>query len=185
MMEMKLEHVFLKQAVERKFADRLTTSADFVRLSEDMDDRVSPSTLKRLWGYVGMQVEPRPATLDALAKYVGFRDFRAFLEDLKSSKMASSGYFNSARLDAATLQSGDMFKIGWRPDRIVTLKYLGDNRFRVISSEHSKLREGDEFEAATIMKGFPLILPEIIRNGEKTSSYIAGRDGGIVFIASA
>ena len=180
MMETKLEHVFLKQAVERKFANRLTTSADFVRLSEDMDDRVSPSTLKRLWGYVGMQVEPRPATLDALSKYVGFRDYRAFLEDLRSSRMASSGYFNSARLDAATLQSGDMFKIEWRPDRIVTLRYLCG-----ISSEHSKLREGDEFEAPTIMKGFPLILPEIIRNGEKTSSYIAGRDGGIVFIVSA
>ncbi|MBP5487456.1 MAG: hypothetical protein J6Y06_07515 [Bacteroidales bacterium] len=184
-MESTLEFVFLKQAVERKYANRLATTADFVRLSEEMNDQVSPSTLKRLWGYVGMQVEPRQSTLDALASYSGFRDYRAFLEDLKSSKMASSGYFNAARLDAATLQVGDTFKIGWRPDRIVTLLYVGDNRFRVVNSEHSKLQAGDEFEAATIMKGFPLILPEITRKGEKTSSYIAGRDGGIVFITSA
>lgn len=184
-METQLETVFLKQAVERKFAGRLATTADFVRLSEEMDDRVSPSTLKRIWGYVGMTVEPRIGTLDALSHYAGFRDWKAFLENLNSSKMASSGYFNAARLDAATLQEGDTFKIGWRPDRVVTLRYKGERRFLVVASENAKLQEGDEFEASSIVKGFPMILPEITRNGEKTSSYIAGRDGGIVFITTA
>lgn len=184
-METQLELTFLKQAIERKYAGRLATTADFIRLSEEMDDRVSPSTLKRMWGYVGMKVEPRSATLDALAHYVGFRDWRAFVEDLKSSKMASSGYFNAARMDAATLQEGDTFKIGWRPDRVVTLRYLGERRFRVEASENAKLQTGDEFEVSSIVKGFPMIVSEVVRNGEKTSSYIAGRDGGIVFITTA
>ena len=80
------------------------------------------------------------------------------------------------------MQEGDIVSIGWRPDRVVTLKYLGDSRFIVVSSSNSKLMEGDEFEARSIVKGFPLVLPEVVRNGEKTSSFIAGRDGGIVFI---
>ena len=182
MMEEQLELTFLKQAVERKAGCRLATTADFVHLSEEMEDRVSPSTLKRIWGYVGMQVEPRRSTLDALSNYAGFRDYRAFLEDINTSKMASSGYFNAARLDAATLQKGDEIQIGWRPDRVVSLYYLGDRRFRVTDSEHSKLQPGDEFEAASIVKGFPLILPWILRDGHKTDTYIAGRDGGIVLI---
>lgn len=180
-----LEQIFLKQAVERKFGQRLSTTADFIRLSEDMDERVSPSTLKRLWRYVGMEVEPRLSTLDALAHYTGFRDFKAFSEDLKSTKMASSGFFNASRIDADMLQEGDTVQIGWRPDRVVTLCYLGKRRFIVTASENSKLEAGDKFEIQSIVKGFPLILNEILRNGEKTDSYIAGREGGIVFIKMA
>lgn len=179
-MKEQLELTFLKQAVEKKAARRLATTADFVHLSEEMNDRVSPSTLKRIWGYVGMQVEPRLSTLDALAKYAGFRDYRAFQEDLQTSKMASSGYFNASRLDAATLQEGDLVQIGWQPDRVVSLRYLGDHHFRVIASDHSKLKAGDEFEASSFIKGFPLVLPWILRDGQKSEPYIAGRDGGIL-----
>ena len=181
-METQLELVFLKQAVERRFGECPKKTTAFVRLSEEMGERLSASTLKRLWGYVGMKVEPRKATLDTLARYAGFRDYKAFCDDLKTTELASSGYFNADRLDAATLQEGDTFRIGWRPDRVVTLRYLGDRRFRVLDSENSKLEEGDEFEARSIVKGFPLVLPEIVRKGEKTPSFIAGRDGGIVFI---
>ena len=181
-MKEELELAFLKQAVERKYAGRVTSTADFVRLSEAMEDQVSPSTLKRLWGYVGMQVQPRKATLDALSRYVGFRDYGAFVEDLRSSVLVSSLYFHSARIDAASLQEGDTLQLGWRPDRIVTLKYLGDRRVRVMESVHSKLEPGDEFELSSIVKGFPLIIPEIDRKGEKTASFIAGRDGGILVV---
>ncbi len=180
-----LELTFLRQAVERRFGSCPRTSAAFTRLSEDMDEKLSPSTLKRIWGYVGMKVVPRTATLDALARYAGFRDYKAYLEDLRTSKMASSGYFNADRLDAASLQAGDTFRIGWRPDRVVVLEYLGDRRFRVNSSENSKLLEGDEFEASSIIKGFPLVISQIRRGAQTTPSYIAGRDGGIVFIALA
>ena len=177
-----LELTFLKQAVERKFGSVPSTTAAFVRLSEDMGDRISPSTLKRLWGYVGMTVEPRTGTLNTLSRYAGFRDYKAFCEDLQQTKMSSSGYFNAARIDAASLQKGDVLRIGWRPDRIVALVYQGGRRFRVVSSENSKLEAGDEFEVQSIVKGFPLIIPEIHRNGARTASFIAGRDGGIVFI---
>ena len=177
-----LEHTFLRQAVERRFGERPSTTAAFVRLSEAMDEGLSASTLKRLWGYVGMKVEPRRATLDALSRYAGFRDYKAFCDHLAASELSSSGYFNSSRIDSSSLQEGDTVRIGWRPDRVVALNYLGSGRFRVTESENSKLEAGDEFELQSIVKGFPLIIPQIFRKGEATPSYIAGRDGGIVFI---
>lgn len=185
MSDKQLELSFLKQAVEKQFDRRLSTSADFNALAEEMEDRVSPSTLKRLWGYVGMQVTPRTFTLDALSRYVGFRDWRAFCADLRNSSFSSSGYFSAESLDSAQLQEGDRFQIGWKPDRVLTLEYLGAQRYRVRKSENSKLQEGDEFYASAIVKGYPLVLPEIFRNGGKTSPYIAGRDGGIAFIKKA
>ena len=147
-----------------------------------MEERISPSTLKRIWGYVGMKVTPRPFTLDALSRYVGYRDWRAFRADLRRSAFSSSGYFDAERIDAGSLQEGDEIRIGWRPDRVVTLLYLGAQRFRVLSSDHAKLQVGDEFVAGSIVKGFPLVLPTIERGGDRTPSYIAGREGGIVFI---
>lgn len=177
-----LELGFLKRAVEIKFDRRLSTTSDFTALSEEMDERISPSTLKRLWGYVGMVVTPRRSTLDALSKFVGYKDYRAFCSGLRESSFSSSNYFNAERIDADALQPGDRFQIGWRPDRIVSLEYLGNHRFQVLSSIHSKLQEGDIFEANSIIKGFPLVLPWILRNKEKTPSYIAGREGGVIVI---
>ena len=177
-----LELGFLKRAVEVKFDRRLSTTADFTALSEEMEERISPSTLKRLWGYVGMVVTPRRSSLDALSQFVGYKDYRAFCSSLRESSFSASSYFNAERLDADTLQPGDRFQIGWRPDRIVSLEYQGDHHFRVLNSIHSKLQEGDIFEANAIIKGFPLVLPWILRDGEKTPSYIAGREGGIIII---
>lgn len=181
-----LEISFLRQAVERKSGHRLKTTADFTALSEEMwaalGETCSPSTIKRIWGYVGMSVEPRRGTLDTLSRFAGFRDFRAFREDLEKSTLLSSGYFHSDHLDTSSLRNGDRISIGWRPDRVLTLEYLGEGRFRILESENSHLLVGDEFKAVSFLKGHPLYLSGIFRNGESTPPYVAGRDGGIVFI---
>ena len=181
-----LELNALKQAVESKYALRLSTSADFVALSEDMQamlgKTVSPSTLKRLWGYVSMEVKPRKWTLDVLAQYSGFANYRAFLSDFKAGRQPSSSYFNVDHIDSSKLKKGARISLGWKPDRELGLEYLGDMRYRVLESRNSLLREGDEFEAVTIMKGFPLYLAGVWRDGAWTDPYVAGRDGGIIFL---
>ena len=189
MEDKQLELTFLRQAVEKKYGYRLSTTADFTKLSEEIEsllgETCSPSTIKRLWGYVGMQVEPRRATLDILARFSGFRDFKAFCEDLENSTLLSSGYFQSDHIDSSALQTGDRISIGWRPDRVVTLEYLGSSRFKVEDSVNSHLEPGDEFEASSFLKGYPLYLTGIDRNGTRTPPFVAGRDGGIVFIKKA
>ena len=72
--------------------------------------------------------------------------------------------------------------IGWRPDRQVTLSYLGNSTFKVVESVNSMLRIGDQFEISSIMKGYPLALSGILRDGIKTDPYVAGLDGGIAYI---
>ena len=39
----------------------------------------------------------------------------------------------------------DMVKISWLPDRMCSLRYLGDNRFIVVESQNAKLLPGDTF----------------------------------------
>ncbi len=59
------------------------TSTDFQRLSdriyEETKVMLSASTLKRVWGRVKHEGKPAPSTLDALAAFVGYENWRAFV----------------------------------------------------------------------------------------------------------
>ena len=74
----------LCEAVERETGRTLTAASDFKWLSEQILERthelLSDSTLMRLWGY-RQGVEPRKATLDIVARYLGFSDFAAFCRE--------------------------------------------------------------------------------------------------------
>ena len=174
---------FLLSEVEKKYGRRVATSTDFESLSVVIEmetgELISSSTLKRLWGYVSLTPNPRIATLDVLAKFVGSRDFKSYCTSLKDSKSFVSTFFSSRFLDVASLVNGQKVTIGWAPNRLVRLNYLGDFHFEVIDSENSQLLPGDRFELSNMVIGYPLVIPRIFRNGDYTPSYIAGRQGGI------
>ena len=71
----------LFEAVERKVGRQMLTPRDFQwlekRMFEDIHERVSASTLMRLWGYRSGGV-PRQTTLDVLARFVGYEDYVQF-----------------------------------------------------------------------------------------------------------
>ena len=77
------------------------------------------------------------------------------------------------------LKPDTIVHIGWAPNRLVKMKYIGNHQFEVISSENSQLREGDLFELSEIIVGYPLFISRILRNGAYTPSYVAGQIDGI------
>ena len=173
---------YLMSLVERKYRKAVKTSTDFYTLAADIEsktkERVSPSTLKRMWGYVNMTPIPRQTTLDVLARYIGKDDYKTFCDDLKHTEAFHSRFFTADFINANDLKPEAGIEIGWSPDRMVTLKYLGDCQFEVTGSLNSKLAPGDRFVVANFIKGFPLYISRILRNGEYTPAYIAGRQGG-------
>ena len=98
------------------------------------------------------------------------------------SKDFVSTFFTAKYQTVAELQAGVEVSIGWAPNRLVRLKYLGDFQFEVISSENSQLLPGDRFELSEIIIGYPLYMSRILRNGEYTPSYVAGRNKGITLL---
>ena len=66
----------LRQLVEESADHAIATSNDFIFLSGEIQGRLnenlSVSTLKRLWGYVDGYASVRPSTLDILARFTGF-----------------------------------------------------------------------------------------------------------------
>ena len=177
------ELAYLLDEVEQKYGRRIATTTDFESLSvvieHQIGEMLSSSTLKRLWGYVSLNPTPRIATLDILSRYVGHKNFKAFCESLKESKAFVSTFFTSKYQTVSELTPGVIVTIGWAPNRVVNLNYLGEFQFEVISSENSQLLPGDRFELSEIIVGYPLYISRILRNGEYTPSYVAGRQRGI------
>ena len=174
----------LLRRVEEKFDRRLATTTDYEVLSMVIEREtgaiVSASTLKRLWGYVNYASVPRIATLDTLSRYVGCAHFKQFCEQLKASGAAVSSFFTTHVLLASTLKQGAAVRIGWAPNRIVNLKYLGGSQFEVTSAQNMKLKAADRFESSEFILGVPLFLGSVTRaDGQVTPPYVAGKAEGL------
>lgn len=182
----KPEIVELLALVEQKYHKKLQTTTDFDEFSfhfkQQTEENISTSTLKRLWGYVNDSHTPRQHTLNLLAKYIGHEDFNQFRLWLKSSEVYNSSFFSTKQLQTKELTPGQEIEIGWSPNRYLRLRYQGESEYLIMEAVQSKLQAGDRFEATTFLMGEPLFLPYILRNGNRTSPFIAGRNGGLTLI---
>lgn len=172
--------------VEKKYRKLLRTTTDFDEFSLYLDRQcginISTSTLKRLWGYVDYGHAPRIHTLDVLSSYLGYGNFAEFCTWLKTSNVYNSSFFSARKVLAKDLPLDSELEIGWSPNRYVRLHYTGDSFFEVVESKQSKLLVGDRFEAVSFLIGQPLFLPYILRDGMRTSPFIAGRNGGLTLL---
>ena len=177
------ELAYLLTEVEKKYGRRIVTTTDFESLSvvieHTIGELISSSTLKRLWGYVSLNPIPRIATLDVLSRFIGHKDFKSFCDGLKDSQAFTSTFFSSKCQTVAELAEGAMVTLGWAPNRLVILNYLGTFQFEVVASENSQLQTGDRFELSEIIVGYPLYISRILRDGKYTPSYVAGQINGI------
>lgn len=174
----------LLEEVEKVYGRKILTTTDFEALSvvleRETGEMLSSSTLKRLWGYVSGSQVPRKSTLDILCKFIGKTDFSTYCISLRNDKTISSRFFSSKTLESCSLEAGQSVIIGWAPDRIVRLEYLGNCEYLVTDSGSSKLVAGDRFSLGSMMLGFPLYIPALHREGEQAPlSYVAGVANGL------
>lgn len=176
----------LMRCVEQRYGNLLRTTTDFevfsMHLKRTTASELSPSTLKRMWGYVADDHHPRRSTLDVLAKYAGHGSFDDFVQWLRNQQTDNSEYINLEQIVSSDLAVGDSVRIGWSPDRMLLLSYLGANRYEVVEACNSKIVVGDTFEAGCFIKYQPLLLPCILREGQRTPPFLAGRDGGLTVL---
>ena len=72
----------LRELIEAVVERKMKTPKDFEFLSEcifeKFHERISPTTLKRLWGYLSETTTPRKSTLDILSMFVGYDNWKNF-----------------------------------------------------------------------------------------------------------
>ena len=173
----------LLDMVAKKYGRPVATSTDFEILSIDIEretgEHLSASTLKRMWGYVSLHPVPRVATLNVLSRYLGFNSFQDFCKSLASDEDETSVFFGATCISARDLNEGDTIRLGWAPDRLVELRYLGRFEFVVVEAVNTKLKKGDRFEQSDIIQGYPLYISRILRDGKYTRPYMAAVKEGL------
>lgn len=175
----------LKEAVVKTAGRELKTPRDFdylsMRVFDTTKSMVSPTTLKRFWGYLKNEndVTPRLSTLNILSRFVGYSDWSSYCQSSYGLNDIDSDFINSPTLYTTSLQHGDEVKLLWKPDRQVIIRYEGHDLFTVLESKNSKLMVGDNFHCGYFIQNEPLHLTCLVRNGCKPTNYVCGKDGGI------
>ena len=127
----------LKSLVEQKYGKLLATTTDFEEFSFFLERHtgysVSASTLKRLYGYVNDDHKPRMMTLDILSQYIEHKNYMEFKQWLKTSTRYNSSFFKASQLVSSDLKKGAEVAIGWSPNRILRLRYLGESTYEILA----------------------------------------------------
>ena len=174
----------LKLAVEKRFGHPIETRSDFTLLAADIErttrDHIAENTLRRLWGRISSYDTVFTRTLDILSKYIGHEQWKSYCEYLSKEKNPESEIVVEAvSIRVEDLKSGDKIRIGWLPDRICIVQYMGGRTFKAIDAKNATLQIGDTFECSLMLKNFPLFVENLVHGGEYCNRYTMGMINGI------
>ena len=180
------EILALRLDIERDLKRRIRTPYDFEFLAgvvwERLHENISPTTLKRLWGYIDGADTTRRSTLCLLSQFLGFPDWEAYLAALAQRTDIESEAFAGEGLNIDDLQAGDKIEVTWLPNRRCVFEYKGNAHFLVTEAENAKLHVGDRFETACFIIGKPLYIDRLVRGNEPPTAYVAGAKNGLLTI---
>lgn len=166
--------------LSHKLGTDVTTPAGATQLSHDIEsvtgEHLGRNTVKRLMGIIPYENNPRRATLEILANYLGFESW-AVLTAYINDRVSQFG--NEPFMSLNDVADGKKVRIEWQPDRKIVIQQRGEGRFEVISSENSKLKAGDILEQASASQGFPLLVKSVIRGGKNLGTYTAAAEFGV------
>ena len=171
----------LKHRIETNLKRKMKTPTDFIFLSGAVFERtretMSPTTLKRLWGYLEGADQTRNSTLEILSQFLGFSGWDQFVEEI--DKDNGSDKVLSPHIDAKELNTGDRVKVSWRPDRRCIFRYLGDQQFEVEAAENSKLKVGNTFYCSLFILGEPLYISRLVQGKNPPTDFVVGNKDGL------
>lgn len=171
--------------IEERHGRKLVYSNDCEALSEHIfavtGERLSIATLKRMFGFVGLNVEPRKSTMDIIAQYVGYQSYELLISDTgRDTDISEFSYVDEVVSDDLT--EGSQIQITYEPGRLLVMTYLGDNYFIINESYKSKLLKGDKVRITHFTKGFELLVSNVIRDGNNIGPYQSAKAGGLTSI---
>lgn len=179
----------LRQLAEDTFGAPLKVHADFVALSESIFNKtrqhISETTLERLWNYStrGYDTVSR-RTLDVICTFCDLENWEVFLYKLKKEDNCESDMFDREAISVEGLATGSRLRIGWQPDRVCVIRYLGENRFVAEETQNSKLSPGDTFECMQFQIHSPAYLYNLKDEWglQKGTRYGVGLSNGLTML---
>ncbi len=171
------------QLLKDRCGHDVRTPADIAGLALDIESKtgehIGVNTIKRLLGLIDDERSPRISTLDVVARYLGYGDW-ATLSNLDTGSNSSFDTIDG-ELRFEDLSVGQQVLITYLPNRRIVMEYLGDNRFRVLQRENSKLQVDDIITVTHLIRNYPMLATEVTRGESSLGSFTAGKAKGIDF----
>lgn len=176
----------LRNAIEISVERQIKTPSDFDFLSgaifAKMHQNISPTTLKRLWGYIDGADNTRDSTLTMLAKFIGYKHWDDFVEKLNENGVNTSAEVTADCVRSCDLSENQTLEIGWQPNRRLLLSYTGENQFKVMEAENSKIKAGDTFTCSIFMLGEPLYIDNLVQGSHAPVKFVVGNKTGLTLL---
>ena len=174
---------YITELLREKSGNEIRLSRDCELLALDVEsvtgEHIGVNTMKRLLGFIADEREPRTSTLDIIARYLGYDEWEALrLIDANSS---NSSFDVRDEYLACYLEIGQRALISYPPNRTLTIENQGENHFIVLESENSKLQKGDQLTLTHLVRGYPLLVADVMREGRSLGAFTAGKAQGIDF----
>ena len=183
--------IALRNEVERIFG-KITSHSYLQKLSEEIEhkckEHISVSTLERLWNYSTRNINNISVRiLDIISRFVDAENWEHFCQEQQKNGNKESELFESKNaINCDNLKKGTLIKLGWAPDRICEIEYIGDNRFIATHTQNSSIKPGDSFKCLQMEQGRELYMDCFTREGEEmnnsTARYVVGQSSGITII---
>lgn len=179
----------LREEVE-KIVGKISGHNKFIELTSLIEDKckehISITTLERLWGYSTRNANNiSERILDIIAEFVDAKDWHHFCHTPRNNK-ESELFRNDSIINCNKLEKGTRLRLGWMPDRICEIEYLGNNRFIATRTENSSIKPGDSFSCLQIQKGRELYMDYFAHSGETGTDsnvrYVVGQINGLSIV---
>lgn len=180
----------LRREVGERFGDPLLTHVHFVSLTDAIEaalhEHISPTTLERVWGYSTRHYDTvSRRTLDVLARYAEQESWEDFCVRLRDAAGGDSDFFTEGIMSVSALKEGTRLRLGWQPDRVCEVRYMGNYRFVVESATNGSLRVGDTFSCMQFQLG-RLMYMDCFQRADETPAenqrYAVGRENGLTLL---
>lgn len=172
----------IRQLVKEKFKADIQypqqCEALAMAIQEATGQTLSTTTLKRMLGFVNGPAQPRPSSLDILAQYLGYPDYKLLAQDIGEDSEISE-FRPVENITSDDLMEGEQVQITYHPNRVLVLSYIGNNLFLVNESRGSKLQKGDKLLISGFYVGYELLISDVERGGQHLGSYVAAKQGGL------
>ncbi|MBR5087129.1 MAG: hypothetical protein IKX31_09025 [Muribaculaceae bacterium] len=176
----------LLHRIEEAYQKEISTPRDFQWLSDQlkfMGAKISPTTLKRLWGYLSDEITPRKSTLNTLSQLLGYSSFTHFTASASDEEEAASAPAFGATIHPSTQMAvNERLMLTWQPGRKCLVRHLGGGQFVVESSENTRLHAGNTFNCELIIEGEPMYIDNLVQAGRLPTGYVCGKRNGVHFL---
>jgi hypothetical protein len=186
----------LRKAVEGSISFPLCVHGDFLKLSlligQKIGEPISESTLERVWGYSTRRYDTVSVrTLNVLSRFIGYHSWSNYNDHLKGGISGDSELFQLSTIFSSELQIGTRLKLGWMPDRICIVRYLGNYRFIAEETQNATIQPGDTFYCIQYQLGHSVCMDNFVRACEQDMQtnpkqeslrYIVGQHSGLTIL---